>query len=54
MGFCNMLMKLLADHHAEAVAVIFDSKRLTFRNELYHEYKAHRPPPPEDLIPQFR
>ena len=46
MGFTNMLMKLLADHHAEAVAVIFDSKRLTFRNDFYPDYKAHRPEPP--------
>ncbi len=53
MGFTNMLMKLLADHHAEAVAVIFDSKRLTFRNDFYPDYKAHRPEPPEELKPQF-
>ena len=53
MGFTNMLMKLLADHHAEAVAVIFDSKRLTFRNDFYADYKAHRPEPPEELKPQF-
>ncbi|EWY42655.1 DNA polymerase [Skermanella stibiiresistens SB22] len=53
MGFTNMLMKLLADHHAEAVAVIFDSKRLNFRNEFYADYKAHRPEPPEELKPQF-
>src|SRR4051812_12684014 len=53
MGFTNMLMKLLADHHAEAVAVIFDSKRLTFRNDFYPDYKAQRPEPPEELKPQF-
>jgi DNA polymerase-1 len=53
MGFTNMLMKLLADHHAEAVAVIFDSKRLTFRNDFYPAYKAQRPEPPEELKPQF-
>src|SRR3954454_20962521 len=53
MGFTNMLMKLLADHHAEAVAVIFDSKRLTFRNDFYPDYKTHRPEPPEELKPQF-
>ena len=53
MGFTNMLMKLLADHHAEAVAVVFDSKRLNFRNEFYADYKAHRPEPPEELKPQF-
>ena len=52
-GFCNMLHKLLADHKAERIAVIFDAARKTFRNDLYPEYKAHRPPPPPELIPQF-
>ncbi|WP_114392145.1 DNA polymerase I [Oleisolibacter albus] len=53
LGFTNMLMKLLAELKAEAVAVIFDAKRLNFRNEFYPDYKAHRPEPPEDLRPQF-
>ncbi|MBP2231461.1 DNA polymerase-1 [Azospirillum agricola] len=53
MGFSNMLLKLLADIKAEAVAVVFDSKRLNFRNEFYPDYKAHRPEPPEELKPQF-
>src|ERR1700679_67866 len=52
-GFCNMLQKLLSDLKAEKIAVIFDAGRVTFRNEIYAEYKAHRPPPPEELIPQF-
>ncbi|MDV7339490.1 DNA polymerase I [Terasakiella sp. A23] len=52
-GFCSMLMKLLSDTDADHVAVVFDTKRKTFRNDIYPEYKAHRPPPPEDLIPQF-
>jgi DNA polymerase-1 len=56
-GFSSMLMKLLDDLRDtsvdELIAVIFDAKRLTFRNEIYKEYKAHRPDPPEDLIPQF-
>ncbi len=52
-GFCNMLQKLLSDLKAENIAVIFDAGRKTFRNEIYPEYKAHRPPPPEELIPQF-
>lgn len=52
-GFCNMLAKLLRDLHADHLAVIFDAGRKTFRNDIYPEYKAHRPPPPEDLIPQF-
>ncbi|AWK84872.1 DNA polymerase I [Azospirillum thermophilum] len=53
LGFSNMLLKLLADLKAEAVAVVFDSKRLNFRNDFYPEYKAHRPEPPEELKPQF-
>jgi DNA polymerase-1 len=57
-GFCNMLWKFLCDMKNEAdapshLAVIFDASEKTFRNELYDQYKAHRPPPPEDLIPQF-
>ena len=53
LGFSNMLLKLLADLKASAVAVVFDSKRLNFRNEFYPDYKAHRPEPPEELKPQF-
>lgn len=53
MGFSNMLLKLLADLRAQSVAVVFDSKRETFRNEIYPLYKAQRPPPPEELVPQF-
>ncbi|HEY5675730.1 MAG TPA: DNA polymerase I [Myxococcales bacterium] len=57
-GFCNMLWKLLVDMRAQAdapthLAVVFDHSERTFRNKLYAEYKAHRPPPPEDLVPQF-
>jgi len=52
-GFCNMLMKLLDDTEADYIAVIFDSARKTFRNDIYPEYKANRSEPPEDLIPQF-
>ena len=56
-GFSNMLMKLLddlRDHSVdELIAVVFDTKRLTFRNEIYKEYKAHRPEAPEELVPQF-
>ena len=57
-GFANMLMKLMDelrdDTVEELIAVVFDSKRKTFRNEIYKEYKAHRPPPPDELIPQFQ
>ncbi len=52
-GFTNMLAKLLKEHVGTHIAVIFDAGRLTFRNRLYEAYKAHRPPAPEELIPQF-
>jgi DNA polymerase-1 len=52
-GFCNMMAKLLEDTDAEYVAVIFDAGRRTFRNDIYPEYKAQRPDPPDDLVPQF-
>ena len=52
-GFTTMLMKLLDDTDADHVAVIFDAARKNFRNDIYPEYKAHRPPAPEDLVPQF-
>lgn len=56
-GFCQMLWKLLQDtKEADApthFAVIFDAARKTFRSDIYPEYKAHRPPAPEDLVPQF-
>ncbi|MEI7610601.1 MAG: 5'-3' exonuclease H3TH domain-containing protein, partial [Rhodospirillaceae bacterium] len=54
LGFTNMLMKLLADRRAEAVAVIFDTRRETnFRTALYPAYKANREAPPPELVPQF-
>ena len=52
-GFSNMLTKLVQDTEAEYMAVVFDTARKTFRSDIYPEYKAHRPPPPDDLIPQF-
>ncbi|MGH7041984.1 MAG: DNA polymerase I, partial [Acetobacteraceae bacterium] len=52
-GFTNMLSRLLREHAGTHLAVIFDAGRLTFRNRLYDQYKAHRPPPPEELVPQF-
>lgn len=52
-GFTKMLMKLVEDTEADYVAVIFDRARKTFRSDIYPEYKAHRPPAPDDLIPQF-
>lgn len=56
-GFCNMLYKLIKENRGDGgpshLAVIFDAGSKTFRNDLYEAYKAHRPPAPEDLIPQF-
>src|SRR5689334_16006088 len=56
-GYCNMLWKLLQDmkggERPTHLAVIFDAGRTTFRNAIYAQYKANRPPPPDDLIPQF-
>jgi DNA polymerase I len=57
LGFCNMLWKLLRDmppdNRPTHLAIVFDKSEVTFRNKLYADYKAHRPPAPEDLIPQF-
>jgi DNA polymerase-1 len=56
-GYCNMMWKLLEDmkggERPTHLAVVFDAGAVTFRNKLYDQYKAHRPPAPEDLIPQF-
>ena len=52
-GFCNMITKLMKDHTGTHLAVIFDAGRTTFRNRMYSEYKAHRPEPAPELIPQF-
>ena len=52
-GFTSMVMKLIDESDADYLAVIFDTARKTFRSEIYTDYKANRPPPPEDLIPQF-
>ena len=53
LGFSNMLLKLRQETDADHLAVVFDVARKTFRNRIYPEYKAQRPDPPEDLIPQF-
>ncbi len=56
-GFCNILWNEISTGKragaATHIAVIFDHSSKTFRNEIYPEYKAHRPDPPEDLRPQF-
>ena len=56
-GFCAMLWKLIQDAKGARgpthIAVIFDASRTNYRNDIYPDYKAHRPPAPEELIPQF-
>jgi DNA polymerase-1 len=58
-GFTTMLWKLVRDAHGAGIdapthfAVVLDAGSHTFRNDLYDQYKANRPPPPEDLVPQF-
>ena len=52
-GFANMLMKLLDELVADRIAVVFDHSGRSFRNDIYPQYKAHRPPAPEELVPQF-
>jgi DNA polymerase-1 len=52
-GVLNMLYKLLDEHEPELIAVVFDAPGKTFRDDLYAEYKANRPPMPEDLRPQI-
>ena len=56
-GFCNMLYKFVEDQKGidapTHVGVIFDAKGKTFRSDIYPDYKANRPPAPEDLVPQF-
>ena len=60
-GFSSMLFKLLEDSKSREnlekpthFAVIFDSARKNFRNQIYSEYKENRSDPPNDLIPQFK
>lgn len=52
-GVVNMLRKLVSDHKAEYAACIFDARGKTFRDDLYPDYKSHRPPMPEDLAAQI-
>ncbi|MBL1456532.1 MAG: DNA polymerase I [Methylophaga sp.] len=52
-GVINMLRKLIRDYKPEHMAVVFDAKGKTFRNDLYAEYKATRPPMPDDLREQI-
>lgn len=52
-GFARMLLKILREHQASHLVVVFDAPGKTFRDDLYAEYKSHRPDTPADLIEQF-
>lgn len=52
-GFAKMLLKLLKEHNPKYIAIAFDTKTPNFRHQLFKEYKANRPAPPEDLVVQF-
>ena len=52
-GYCNMILNIFKKFKPEQIIVVFDTKRKTFRNDIYKDYKANRTEPPEELIPQF-
>ena len=52
-GFSSMLFKLMQDHRDDDMIVVFDAGRVSFRNEIYDQYKANRDEPPPELVPQF-
>ncbi|HSD53888.1 MAG TPA: 5'-3' exonuclease H3TH domain-containing protein, partial [Burkholderiales bacterium] len=52
-GVLNMLRRLVADYKADFLGCVFDAKGKTFRDEVYPQYKAHRPPMPDDLAAQI-
>lgn len=52
-GFSRMLMKIITEMEYTHIAVVFDTGKKTFRNDIYNEYKANRPPCPPELCPQF-
>ncbi len=52
-GVVNMLRRLIKDYQPELMAVVFDAKGKTFRDELFEEYKAHRPPMPDEMRSQI-
>jgi DNA polymerase-1 len=53
-GFTNMLARFMRDHVGTHLAVVFDAGSQTFRNRIYDLYKAQRPEPPPELVPQFK
>ena len=52
-GYCNMILNICEKFKPEKIIVVFDTKRKTFRNDIYKDYKSNRKEPPEELIPQF-
>ena len=52
-GYCNMIINIIETFQPEQVIVVFDTKRKTFRNDIYKDYKSNRPEPPDELVPQF-
>ncbi|MCL5668946.1 MAG: DNA polymerase I, partial [Gammaproteobacteria bacterium] len=52
-GVLNMLRKLIGDYQPKYIALVFDAKGKTFRDELFERYKAQRPPMPDDLVRQI-
>ena len=53
-GVISMVKRILEDHPKSPLAIIFDAKGKTFRHELYPQYKANRPPMPDDLVSQIK
>ncbi len=52
-GYCNMVLNIYEKFKPEQMIVIFDTKKKTFRSDIYKDYKSNRTEPPEELIPQF-
>ena len=52
-GYCNMIINIIETFQPEQVIVVFDTKRKTFRNDIYKDYKSNRVDPPDELVPQF-
>jgi DNA polymerase-1 len=52
-GFVSMMLRLLSEIKASHIVMVFDTGGKNYRHQIYPQYKAHRPPAPEDLIPQF-
>ena len=53
LGFTNMLLKFIANHESDCIAIVLDSGKKTFRHDIFPLYKANRPEPPQELIMQF-